>query len=122
VCFVQNGGRLARDANGGPGGRTNFEIKIHKSLGGRLHLFYAFINEYILVFIYSVIESGTRSLNKLNNFAVRIYMTQREIHNNTINLSNRLLRRVKKAVLPWVRTKIYSVSQNSWIKFRVRFP
>jgi hypothetical protein len=28
VCFIQNGGRLARDANGGPAGWTNFEIKI----------------------------------------------------------------------------------------------
>jgi hypothetical protein len=54
-CFVQNGGRLARDANGGSPGWTNFEIKMHKSVGGRLYLFYAERNEYILVFIYSVI-------------------------------------------------------------------
>jgi hypothetical protein len=53
VCFVQNGGRLARDANGGPAGWTNFEIKMHKSVGGRLYLFYAHMNKYILVFIYS---------------------------------------------------------------------
>jgi hypothetical protein len=55
VCFVQNGGRLAVDANGEPAGWTNFEIKMHKSVGGRLYLFYAYMNEYILVFIYSVI-------------------------------------------------------------------
>jgi hypothetical protein len=48
VCFVQNGGRLARDANGGPAGWTNFEIKMHKSVGGRLYLFYADMNKYIL--------------------------------------------------------------------------
>jgi hypothetical protein len=39
VCFVQNGGRLARDANGGPAGWTNFEIKMHKIVGGRLFYF-----------------------------------------------------------------------------------
>jgi hypothetical protein len=39
VSFVQNGGRLARAANGGPAGWTNFEIKMHKSVGGRLYLF-----------------------------------------------------------------------------------
>jgi hypothetical protein len=38
VCFRQNGGRLARDVNGGPAGWTNFEIKIHKSVEGRLYL------------------------------------------------------------------------------------
>jgi hypothetical protein len=53
VYFEQNGGRLARDANGGPAGWTNFEIKMHKSVGGRLYLFYAHMNKYILVFIYS---------------------------------------------------------------------
>jgi hypothetical protein len=55
VCFVQNGGKLARDANGGPAGWTNFEIKMHKSVGGRLYLFYVDMNKYVLVFIYSVI-------------------------------------------------------------------
>jgi hypothetical protein len=50
VCFVQNGGRLARDANGRPAGWTNFEIKMHKSVGGRLYLCYAHMNKYILVF------------------------------------------------------------------------
>jgi hypothetical protein len=38
VCFRQNGGRLARDVNSGPAGWTNFEIKIHKSVEGRLYL------------------------------------------------------------------------------------
>jgi hypothetical protein len=38
VCFIQNGGRLARDANGGPAGWTNFEIEIHKLVEGRLYL------------------------------------------------------------------------------------
>jgi hypothetical protein len=42
VCFIQNGGRLARDANGGPAGWTNFEIKIHKSVEGRLYLIYKY--------------------------------------------------------------------------------
>jgi hypothetical protein len=55
VCFVQNGGKLAREANGGPAGWTNFEIKMHKSVGGGLYLFYVDMNKYILVFIYSVI-------------------------------------------------------------------
>jgi hypothetical protein len=27
MCFIQNGGRLARDANGGPAGWINFEIE-----------------------------------------------------------------------------------------------
>jgi hypothetical protein len=55
VYFEQNGGRLARDANDGPAGWTNFEIKMHKSVGGRLSLFYVYMTKYILVFIYSVI-------------------------------------------------------------------
>jgi hypothetical protein len=54
VCFVQNGSRLALDASGGHAGWTNFEIKMHKSVGGRLYLFYTHMNKYILVFIYSV--------------------------------------------------------------------
>jgi hypothetical protein len=53
VYFELNGGKLARDANGGPAGWANFEIKMHKSVGGRLYLFYAYVNKYILVFIYS---------------------------------------------------------------------
>jgi hypothetical protein len=53
VYFELNGGKLARDANGGPVGWRNFEIKMHKSVGGRLYLFYAYVNKYILVFIYS---------------------------------------------------------------------
>jgi hypothetical protein len=39
VHFGQNGSRLGRDANGGTAGWTNFEIKMHKSVGGRLYLF-----------------------------------------------------------------------------------
>jgi hypothetical protein len=53
VCFIQNGGRLARNANGGPAGWTNFEIKTHISVEGRLYLIYKYTNKYVLVFIYS---------------------------------------------------------------------
>jgi hypothetical protein len=35
VYFEPNGGRLAPDANGGPAGWTNFEIKMYKSVEGR---------------------------------------------------------------------------------------
>jgi hypothetical protein len=51
VCFIQNGGRLTPDANGGPAGWTNFEIKIHKSVEGRLYLICKYTNKYALVFI-----------------------------------------------------------------------
>jgi hypothetical protein len=53
VCFRQKVGRPARDANGGPAGWTNFEIKIHKSVEGRLYLIckYTNTNKYVLVFI-----------------------------------------------------------------------
>jgi hypothetical protein len=52
--FYTKGGRLARDANGGPAGwTTNLEIKIHKSVEGRLYLICKYTNKYVLVFIYS---------------------------------------------------------------------
>jgi hypothetical protein len=51
--FVQNGGRLTRNANGGPARWTKFEIKIHESVGGRLYLICKYRNKHILVFNYS---------------------------------------------------------------------
>jgi hypothetical protein len=42
LCFILNGGRLARDANGGPADWANFERKIHKSVEGRLYLIYKY--------------------------------------------------------------------------------
>jgi hypothetical protein len=47
VCLPQNGGRVTRDANGGPAGWTNFEIKMHKSVGGRLYLICAYTTKYV---------------------------------------------------------------------------
>jgi hypothetical protein len=54
VCFIQNGGRLARDANGGPAGWTNFEMKIHKLVERRLYLICKYTNKYDLVFMFDV--------------------------------------------------------------------
>jgi hypothetical protein len=41
--------------HGGSAGWTNFEIKMHKLVGGRLYLLCEYMNKYILVFVYSVI-------------------------------------------------------------------
>jgi hypothetical protein len=88
VCFVQNGGRLARDANGGPAGWTNFEIKKLKSVGGRLYLFS--FSSTVLIDI-----TSDHMIHKIFSGTTLDDIT-RKIHNNTINLSIYLLRSVEK--------------------------
>jgi hypothetical protein len=86
VCFVQNGGRLARDANGGPVGWTNFEIKMHKSVGGRLYLFS--FSSTVLIDI-----TPDHMIHKIFSGA-SLHDITRKIH--IINLSIYLLRSVEK--------------------------
>jgi hypothetical protein len=75
VHFEQNGGRLARDANGGPAGWTNFEIKMHhKSVGGRLYLFS--FSSTVLIDI-----TPNHMIHKIFSGAT-LHDITRQIHNN----------------------------------------
>jgi hypothetical protein len=88
VYFEQNSGRLARDANGRPTGWTNFEIKMHKSVEGRLYLFS--FSSTVLIDI-----TPNHMVHRIFSGAT-LHDITRQIHNNTINLSIYLCRSVEK--------------------------
>jgi hypothetical protein len=86
LCFILNGGRLARDANGGPADWANFERKIHKSVEGRLY----FICTNIGINTFSFSFTAVFDVKQTNKYITTQFMnTSHEIEQNTINTTNK---------------------------------
>jgi hypothetical protein len=86
VCFIQNGERLARDANDGPAGWTNFEIKIHKSVEGRLY----FICTNIRINTFSFSFTAVFDVKQTNKYITTQFMnTSHKIEQNRTNTTNK---------------------------------